>query len=127
VRTHAAVDAKLERADTDSSSAAPGSPELRFFLFGHARVEAGGKPYPMATPRKTQQVLAYLLLNRRARIARSHLSYLIWPDETEEGAPSKRRATLFDLARYRSVSWNAAIIAADETDQWPSFPLGVKR
>ena len=74
-------------------------PALRFFLFGHARVEADGVPYPMATPRKTLQVLAYLLLNRGARIARSHLAYLVWPDETDEGARSRLRSTLFDLAR----------------------------
>jgi DNA-binding SARP family transcriptional activator/predicted ATPase len=75
------------------------TPELRFSLFGHARVEADGAPYPMATPRKTLQVLAYLLLNRGARIARSHLAYLVWPDETDEGARSRLRSTLFDLAR----------------------------
>jgi DNA-binding SARP family transcriptional activator len=74
-------------------------PELRFSLFGHARVEVDGVPYPMATPRKTLQVLAYLLLNRGARIARSHLAYLVWPDETDEGARSRLRSTLFDLAR----------------------------
>jgi DNA-binding SARP family transcriptional activator len=82
-----------------SGRAAVATPELRFSLFGHARVEADGAPYPMATPRKTLQVLAYLLLNRRARIARSHLAYLIWPDETDEGARSRLRSTLFDLTR----------------------------
>jgi DNA-binding SARP family transcriptional activator/predicted ATPase len=115
-----------------SGRAAIATPELRFSLFGHARVEADGAPFPMATPRKTLQVLAYLLLNRRARIARSHLAYLVWPDETDEGARSRLRSTLFDLARVlppapedswlivdaSTVRWNEAARVTTDVDDF---------
>ncbi len=81
----------------------------------------------MATPRKSLPVLAYLLLHRDATVARSFLSFLVWPDEDEDGARSKLRATLFDLVRAlppapeghwiladgAGVRWNAPDVAVD--------------
>ncbi|MBV9645839.1 MAG: AAA family ATPase [Candidatus Eremiobacteraeota bacterium] len=61
------------------------------------RVFAGGIPFSLATPRKTLPLLAYLLLHRDAVLARDFLSYLLWPDDTEESARTKLRATLYDL------------------------------
>ena len=53
----------------------------------------------MATPRKTLPVLAYLLLHRDAAVSRNFLSFLMWPDETEDSARTKLRSTLHDLVR----------------------------
>lgn len=93
------MDTLDDRAKGAASVVAAPPPTLRFLFFGHARVLADGEVFHMATPRKTLPVLAYLLLNRGATIARSFLSYLIWPDETEEAARAKLRATLYDLVR----------------------------
>lgn len=93
------MDVKDERTTKGSSVTAIGAPALRFQLFGHLGVFVDGAPFRMATPRKTLPVLAYLLLNRHAQIARSHLAYQIWPDETDEDARSKLRSTLYDLVR----------------------------
>ena len=76
-----------------------GPPALRVLLFGHVRVFADGEPFRLGTPRKTLPVLAYLLLHRGAAVARSFLSFLIWPDESEDDARAKLRATLHDLVR----------------------------
>ena len=51
-------------------------PELHISLFGHVAVEVNGTPFKLATPRKTLPVLAYLLLNRDAPIARDFLAYV---------------------------------------------------
>ncbi len=74
-------------------------PQLRIGLFGHVAVEVNGTPFKLATPRKTLPVLAYLLLNRDAPIARDFLAYVMWPDDEEEPARTKLRLSLYDLAR----------------------------
>lgn len=83
----------------DGRSGADRPPALRICLFGHARVFVNGETFRLTTPRKTLPVLAYLLLNRASAVSRSFLSFLLWPDETEEDARSKLRATLYDLVR----------------------------
>jgi DNA-binding SARP family transcriptional activator/tetratricopeptide (TPR) repeat protein len=75
------------------------APELRVRLFGHVAVTADGVPFNLATPRKTLPLLAYLLLHRETPLARDFLSFLVWPDETEEAARAKLRANLYDLSR----------------------------
>ncbi|MGA7095510.1 MAG: AAA family ATPase [Candidatus Cybelea sp.] len=74
-------------------------PEIRIRLFGHVAVEVNGEPFRLATPRKTLSVLAYLLLNRDAPIARDFFAYVLWPDDEEEPARTKLRMNLYDLAR----------------------------
>ena len=106
-------------------------PVLGIFLFGHARLTLDGAPWLMATPRKTLQLLAYLVLHRDAAVARDYLSYLLYPDDEEESARAKMRATLYDLQRAlpavpernwlvvdgTSVRWNpdaAVLLDVDE-------------
>ena len=72
---------------------------LRFGLLGHIRAFVDGEPFAIATPRKTAQLLTYLLLHRGATVARDHLAFLFWPDDTEESARSKLRSNIFDLTR----------------------------
>lgn len=74
-------------------------PEIRIRLFGHFAVEVDGKPFSLATPRKTLPILAYLLLNRDAPIARDFLAYVMWPEDEEETTRTKLRMNLYDLAR----------------------------
>ena len=84
---------------TVRSIASERPPALRFHLFGHARMSVDGEPARLATPRKTLPVLAYLLIHREAAVSRNFLAFTMWPDESEESARAKLRATLHDLAR----------------------------
>lgn len=58
-----------------------------------------GVPFRLATPRKSLQVLAYLLLNRAATVSRDYLAFLLWPDDAEDTARVRLRASIHDLAR----------------------------
>lgn len=70
----------------------------------------------MSTPRKTLPVLAYLLLHRDAAVSRNFLSFLLWPDETEDSARAKLRATLHDLARALPEAPEGYWIAVEGTN-----------
>jgi len=58
-------------------------------LFGHVEVALNGARFKLATPRKSLQVLAYLLLHRGAAVAREYLAYLLYPDDEEASARAK--------------------------------------
>ena len=88
-------------------------------LFGHLEVSLDGARFKLATPRKSLQVLAYLLLHRDAPVSREYLAFLLYPDDEEGTARTKLRATLSELpkilpspaGRYVSVdtekvAWN---------------------
>lgn len=72
---------------------------ITFRLFGHVTLEVDGRPFKLATPRKTLPLLSYLLLHRGQPIARDFLAYLFWPEESEESARGKLRANVYDLGR----------------------------
>ena len=90
---------RIAPAEVDRLQEPIHAPELRVRLFGHVAVTADGVPFTLATPRKTLPLLAYLLLHRETPLARDFLSFLVWPDETEEAARAKLRANLYDLSR----------------------------
>ncbi|HLY02775.1 MAG TPA: AAA family ATPase [Candidatus Cybelea sp.] len=100
-------------------------PELRIGLFGHVAVEVNGTPFKLATPRKALPVLAYLLLNRDAPIARDFLAYVMWPDDEEEPARTKLRLTLYDLARVLppELEGRALIVDGDSVCLRPDLRL----
>ncbi len=68
-------------------------------LFGQVALIVDGQAFRLATPRKSLQVLAYLLLHRDAPVSRDYLAFLIWPDEDEGTARMRLRATISDLLR----------------------------
>lgn len=68
-------------------------------LFGHLEVALDARRLTFATPRKTLQVLAYLLLHREAPVSREYLAFLLYPDDEEGAARAKLRATLSDLPK----------------------------
>ena len=74
-------------------------PALRIQLFGHLRASVDGVPFQLAAPRRSMPLLAYLILHRGAAVSREFLSFLLWPDDSEESARGKLRATLHDLVR----------------------------
>jgi DNA-binding SARP family transcriptional activator/tetratricopeptide (TPR) repeat protein len=72
---------------------------LEVRLFGHLEVALDGVPLHLATPRKSLQVLAYLLLHRGGAVSREYLAFLLHPDDEEGSARAKLRATLSELAK----------------------------
>jgi DNA-binding SARP family transcriptional activator len=97
------------------STAVERAPHLRVHLFGHVRVFTDGAPFRMATPRKALPLLAYLLLHRDVAVSRDFLSFLLWPDEAEESARTKLRATLHDLVRVMPPAPDGHWIASEGT------------
>ncbi|HEY1655697.1 MAG TPA: AAA family ATPase [Candidatus Tumulicola sp.] len=87
--------------------------EVRFRLLGHVGVDVAGEPFKLATPRKTLPILAYLLLNREAPVARDFLAYVMWPDDEEESARNKLRMSLYDLARILPADLGEGALAVD--------------
>jgi DNA-binding SARP family transcriptional activator/tetratricopeptide (TPR) repeat protein len=101
----------------------PGHLDVR--LFGHLEIALDGARFGFATPRKSLQVLAYLLLHRAAPVSREYLAFLLYPDDEEDSARSKLRATLSDFSKIlpapidRYVSIDSEKIAwKPEADLW---------
>jgi DNA-binding SARP family transcriptional activator len=72
---------------------------LEFRLFGHLEVALDGDRFTLATPRKSLQVLTYLLLHRATPVSREYLAFLLYPDDEEGAARAKLRATLSELPK----------------------------
>lgn len=68
-------------------------------LFGHLEVALDGERVALATPRKSLQVLAYLLLHRGIAVSREYLAFLLYPDDAEASARAKLRATLSEIPK----------------------------
>ncbi len=62
-------------------------------------ITVDGQAFRLATPRKSLQLLAYILMHRAAPISRDYLSFLFWPDEEEGAARTRLRSTVSDLLR----------------------------
>ncbi len=87
-------------------------------LFGQVEVIVDGEPYRLATPRKSLQVLAYLLLNRSAPVSRDYLAFLLSPDSEEDSARSKLRATVSDLLKVLPAPAHDFILVETDTLAW---------
>lgn len=100
-------------------------------LFGHFEVALDGEPLRLATPRKSLQVLAYLLLHRGGPVSREYLAFLLYPDDEEGAARAKLRATLSELQKVLpapadryvlidtdKIAWNAASSLSLDVDRF---------
>jgi DNA-binding SARP family transcriptional activator/tetratricopeptide (TPR) repeat protein len=72
---------------------------LEFRLFGHLEVALDGDRFSLATPRKSLQVITYLLLHRATPVSREYLAFLLYPDDEEGVARGKLRATLGEFPK----------------------------
>ncbi len=97
-------------------SACPARLEIR--LFGNPELRIDGTPYALATPRKSLHILIYMLLNRHATVSREYLAYLIWPDEQEDAAHTRLRASLHDLLRVLPPAQQPWILSSGDALQW---------
>ena len=91
---------------------------LEIRLFGHLEVALDGARFDLATPRKSLQVLAYLLLHRSAPVSREYLAFLLYPDDEEGAARAKLRATLSDLAKILPSPAGAYVSIETERVGW---------
>lgn len=87
-------------------------------LFGQVELTIDGEPFRLATPRKTLQVLTYVLLNRAAPVSRDYLAFLLWPDGEEDAARAKLRATISDLQKVIPQPARDFIIVETDALAW---------
>ncbi|HTP11661.1 MAG TPA: BTAD domain-containing putative transcriptional regulator, partial [Anaerolineae bacterium] len=92
---------------------------LRLYLLGSLKLFADGVPLALATPPKTLQLLAYLLLHRHSAVTRDQLAFALWPDRSEVEARGQLRRYLYRLRQFlpegewlitqgEQVQWNTA-------------------
>lgn len=91
---------------------------LAIRLFGHFEVALDGAPFRLATPRKSLQVLAYLLLHRGAPVSREYLAFLLYPDDEEGSARAKLRATLSELTKILPSPAERYVIVDTDKVAW---------
>lgn len=89
-------------------------------LLGQVEIEVDGRPFELATPRKSLQVLSYLLLHRAGPVPRDHLAFLLWPDEEESVARARLRSTINDLQRVLPQPHDDFIGTNADTIWWNS-------
>src|SRR5580704_8659533 len=75
------------------------SRRLEVKLFGQVEFRLDGEPVRLATPRKSFQAFAYLLLHRGRPVERAEVAAALWPAEEDEVARGRLRATLSDLLK----------------------------
>jgi len=92
---------------------------IRIALFGQPRVLSDDGSHEFPLPRKTLNVLAYLILNRRRAPTRDTIAFALFPDDEEETARGALRRNLSYLlqalpdgrqfidADAERVAWNA--------------------
>ncbi len=102
---------------------------VRISLFGQPRVIAADNSREFSLPRKTLNVMAYLILRCRRPTMRDSVAYALFPDDDEETARGHLRRNLsyllsslpptphdkrFVLSDFEQIAWNAT--AAAEVD-----------
>ncbi|HTA39162.1 MAG TPA: AAA family ATPase, partial [Candidatus Acidoferrales bacterium] len=92
---------------------------IRIALFGQPRVTSADGSREFELPRKTLNVLAYLILNRARPNTRDSVAFALFPDESEEKARTSLRRNLSHLlaafpegkqcvhADSERLAWNA--------------------
>ncbi len=73
------------------SSSSDTPPKLRFWFLGEFRMELDGFLLGPKDWRRKKSLLAlkYLILNRGRKVLMDELSFVLWPDETEEAAKTR--------------------------------------
>ncbi len=84
---------------------------IRIALLGHPRVVSDDGSQEYALPRKTLNVLAYLVLNRMRPPSRDTVAFTLFPEDDEETARNALRRNLFAL--IHALPDGRRFIAAD--------------
>lgn len=106
---------------------------VRIALFGTPLVTSADAAVVYPLPRKTLDVLAYLLLNRGRTMPRASVAFALFPDDEEELArgslrrnlsyllsalPEAPTATPFVLTDGKTIAWNAKAPAVVDVDEF---------
>ncbi|HEY5096278.1 MAG TPA: AAA family ATPase [Candidatus Eremiobacteraceae bacterium] len=104
----------------------PGVLPVRISLFGQPRVAAADDSREFPLPRKTLNVMAYLILHCGRHTARDSIAYALFPDDDEETARGHLRRNLsyllsslpqtphearFVLSEFDRIAWNPTAAA----------------
>ena len=109
---------------TTSSEHPASGQTLEIRLLGPLEIRIGGVPVSFSTPRKSLEVLAYLLLNRSAPAGREYLAFLLYPDDEEPSARAKLRATLNDMPKILPAHFAKYVTVDTDKVRWnPDAPL----
>lgn len=106
---------------------------IRITLIGAPQVASADGTKVFSLPRKTLDVLAYLLLNRGRALPRAAVAFNLFPDDEEELAkgslrrnlsyllsslPEPPAATPFVLTDGKTIAWNARAPAVIDIDEF---------
>jgi len=93
---------------------------LQICFLGQPRFAVDGGAFKFSAPPKTLPLLAYLLLNRWAPLARDAVAFTLWPDDTEEAARTDFRRHLNYLKNALPASPNGQpwVVADGDAVQW---------
>lgn len=97
-------------------------PNLQIELLGHFFLRYDGEPLARLHQARQQELLAYLVLHRRAPQARRHLAFLFWPDSTESQARTNLRQLLHDLRRALPAAGTFLQMDAQSVRWQPRMP-----
>jgi len=96
---------------------------LHIYLFGQLHASYLGKPYPLKMRPMAYPLWAYLLLNRQQAVDRTHMAYMLWPDESEQKAKTNLRRHLH-YVRQALPADETWVITTNQTVQWnPEAPF----
>lgn len=101
---------------------------LAIHLLGQPRLLFNSQPLKFNAPPKTILLLAYLLLHRSQPVDRQQLSFLLWPDHSEEAARANLRRHLHHLQRIlQAVPSDCPWLLSDtQTIRWnPAADFGL--
>ena len=106
---------------------------IRIALLGAPQVRSADGVQTFALPRKTLDVLAYLILHRDRTLARESVAFTLFPDDEEELArnslrrnlsyllsslPTAPAATPFILTDGKTIAWNVRAPATLDLDEF---------
>ncbi len=91
---------------------------IKFFLFGHFRVESCGIPFKVE-PHKAEELLVFLLLHREKPQTRERLADMLWRDISPEQSKNYFRKTLWQLQSAMEPLCGKSLLIVDS--EWIQF------
>src|SRR5215211_3080992 len=70
---------------------------IKIYLLGKFFIEVGSKSINKIEPRKAEELLIYLLLNREQPHSREHLADILWGETSQDQANNYLRKALWQL------------------------------
>jgi len=91
---------------------------LEVRLLGQAGIFVDGEPVKLAKRATSLSLVAYLVLQRGAPVARTALAFILFPDESEESALAELRRYLYLTAKALPAASEPWIIVEGDSVRW---------